>query len=180
MMLGLIVGLLVFILISILIRFKSSTNRLLLVMLALIIFTTIAYVYFEPLKQMALDFFAEEDINGGRQILWSSSISKIMDSPLIGYGPGAHASYFSSSFRDAHQTLLTVGLQAGILGIILYLVLNYKIFRKTYMDPYIVSSYTGIMLYALGGDILRRIPIWIFTVLFYYYSFNLRGEQNDI
>lgn len=171
-MLGLIASFLIYIIVFSFKRLRNTRHRLLFTLFVLFFLTSVFSIYIEPIVNLSSDFFIEEDIGGARLFLWSNSIQKIAESPFVGYGPGAHATYFSGSYSDAHQTLLTVGLQAGITGILLYIMLHLKIISNICKDPYIIASYTGILLYALGGDILRRLPMWIFLILFHYFLNN--------
>jgi hypothetical protein len=52
----------------------------------------------------------------------------------------------------------------------MFIGLIFQLFKTYGKDPYIIGSAAGILLYILGGDILRRLPMWIFLILFYYYS----------
>ena len=131
---------------------------------------------FNLIEYSLIDLFNEEDLSGARNALYSSSFTKILDSPIVGYGPGPHAEFIAGSYHDAHQTFLTLGLQGGLFSIILYLGLIYKGIKVYAKNPYIIGSFMGIFLYALGGDIIRRLPMWIFLILFYYFIKNKNEE----
>jgi len=167
--LGFIVGFIIFSYFTINNKTGDVQLRMLLIVLLTIIVLSLSSIYFEEILRYSVDFFTAEDIGGGRQILWSNSINKSLDSPIVGYGPGAHAQYLSYAFSDAHQTLLTVILQGGVFSLLVYVILLIKIIINCRKDPFLIGSVTAILLYALGGDILRRLPIWIFLLLLYYY-----------
>ena len=145
---------------------KIRTTLIGAILISLFFLTLFNYeVFYELLSNL----FAEEDLNGGRANIYSSAFEVGMSSPIIGLGPGGHV-WDNGKFWDAHQTLLSVFIQSGIIGIFLILKLIFNVIKKTLKMPSIFAALIPILIYALGGDILRRMPIWIFLVLFYYYS----------
>ena len=62
----------------------------------------------------------------------------------------------------------------------MYTVLNFKIIKKVIKNPYYIGCYIGIFIYALGGDIMRRLPCWMFLILFYYIDVNKRKLKKNI
>lgn len=150
---------------------------------ALVIFLSTVILFavslnYETIIDHAIDFFVEEDLSGARNALYSSSFTKILESPIVGYGPGPHAEFRLGSYNDAHQTLLTLGLQGGLFSVFLYIRLIYKLAKTYAKDQYIIGSFIGIFMYSLGGDIIRRLPMWIFLILFYYFLINRDKELN--
>ena len=85
----------------------------------------------------------------------------------MGFGPGPHL-YYDADFWDAHQTILSLLLQSGIVGGCLFL-FSSAYYIKTIRQNYLILSATiPILVYMLGGDILRRLPIWLLLIFFYY------------
>ncbi len=171
-LMGFVIGIIVFLYFWINSQIKNGKLRKLVFIFMSIIIILLLSINYEVAMKYVFDFFIAEDIGGGRANIWSSSIDKILRSPLIGYGPGAHAQYYPGSFNDAHQTFLTALLQGGVFAFVAYVSLFTKIIQKCKKNPYILGSVSAVLIYALGGDILRRIPMWIFLMLFYYYSNN--------
>jgi len=161
-------------------KISSKKIRLLLTgVFAIIVFLVIT-LNFDFFWSLAISFFRENDGSSAREILYSSAIDKILLAPIFGYGPGAHANYFNSSiYSDAHQTFLTVSLQGGLIALILFIKLNIKLAKSFFSNSYIFIAYTAIMIYAMGGDILRRLPMWIFIILFYYYILKSNLEKRQ-
>lgn len=155
--------------------YKKKTNHLLIFSLLVI---SIAVIMFEPLMSFGIALFRENDISSGREILWTSSFNKILESPYVGYGPGAHAELFRDYFSDAHQTLLTIGLQAGFLGIIAFLSLHIKIIKKIIFHPIAFGVYSSTLVYLLGGDIMRKLSFWVLYLLIFNYV-RFRGERDE-
>lgn len=140
----------------------------------------VSSVMVEQIINYATFFFVSNDIGGGRSLLYGSSVEKASESIIVGFGPGPHAqiSEYQVSFSDAHQTHLTALLQGGVIGLGLYIALIVRVFLKCMKDIFVLGSFTAIFLYSLGGDIMRRLPIWLFLVLFYYYC--LQKDENRI
>lgn len=149
-------------------RMSKYTKCLLFSLMTLLLFLG-GMIFAQDIAQKAVSFFVESDASDARSILYRSAITKFANSPIVGYGAGPHAEFRSGYFSDTHQTLLTALLQAGILGAAAYFWLTVAIFKKCMKDPFILGACTAILLYALGGDILRRLPMWLFLILFYYY-----------
>lgn len=167
--LAFIVGGLVFLLaIPFSLRMSKYTKCLLFSLMTLILLLLVM-IFAQDIVQKAVSFFEESDASNARNILYRSALNKFANSPIVGYGAGPHAEFRSGYFSDAHQTLLTALLQAGILGAVAYFWLTVAIFKKCMKDPFILGACTAILLYALGGDIMRRLPMWLFLILFYYY-----------
>jgi len=158
-------------------RYLWHVRRILLLLLV-IFFLLLGLLFWDNIYNQASNFFVEEDLSGARYVIYTGSIEKSLNSPIVGYGPGAHAVGIGGSFVDAHQTFLTALLQAGIMGVIIYGVLMIRILRKCTNDPFILGAYFSVLLYSLGGDIMRRLPMWLFLVLFYYYC--LQKDENRI
>lgn len=175
--LGFIAASLFLVVIKILLSIKKIILKWVIVLLGVSTVMILIYLFQKDISDYIFGVFFAADMGGGREILWKSSISKILDSPIIGHGPGSHASYYSNGLSDAHQTFLTVGLQAGLPGLAVFSWLNIKIAKMIRLDAYYVSAYVAILVYALGGDLLRRIPMWIFLILLYYESISLRGRK---
>jgi len=123
-----------------------------------------------------LQFFVDNDGGGGRAFLYEKGISLGMSSFLFGRGSGAHI-FNGLKFYDAHQSFLTIFLQTGIFGLLLFVNLFYNLFKKIAKIPSLFAAFFTIVIYALGGDILRRLPIWILLILIYNYSTKSKKHQ---
>jgi hypothetical protein len=161
---AIIAGFFAFILLSI---YRRDKNRLVYVVIFVLIL--IAIVNADILLKLAHDFFVEKDEYGARAYLYSEAITVGFKSFIFGLGPGPHI-YKLGKYWDAHQTFLTAFLQGGIIGVVIMFYIFGHIIKKTIKIPSIFAAVTTIFIYALGGDILRRLPIWIFLVLLYQYK----------
>lgn len=167
-MMGLVLG---SVLIPLYYYHRLSTGRQRLGVLSLIFSSALFFftLQYPIVANKALEFFNENDLHGGRSFLYMQSIQKIGDAWLIGYGPGSHLIDFAEgSPTDAHQTILTATLQGGFLGLCLILAFVIKLFFRIFANPFLFSGLASISVYVLGGDILRRAPIWILLVMLGY------------
>lgn len=132
---------------------------------------TIISLYSNEITFLAIQFFTESDGSGARGVLYKDGLIHGLNSPLVGHGPGAHVPY-KNRFWDAHNSTLTIFLQSGILGVLLYVWFNIKMIFKVTINFALFGAITAIGMYILGGDVLRRLPIWIMLLGLCYFSIN--------
>jgi O-antigen ligase len=134
------------------------------------ILTVILVLYnIDSIISYSLAIIVEEDLKEGRVNLYSKAIEIMKTSPIFGVGPGGHI-WTNSKFYDSHQTFFTVMLQAGIIGVFILGKLFSKIIKTLIKSPPLFASLVTIIVYLLGGDIMRRLPTWIILVLVFYYQ----------
>ncbi len=117
--------------------------------------------YGEQIAASSIAFFRAEDRGQGREIMYLYSINHALDSFIVGYGPGSHAVYFEGRYSDAHNTVLTVFLQGGAIGVILLVTFVVRFIKVVFSSAALMAFFAAISIYVIGGDILRRVPIWI-------------------
>tara|TARA_Y100001936_G_scaffold46282_1_gene45155 strand:- start:13897 stop:15114 length:1218 start_codon:yes stop_codon:yes gene_type:complete len=128
------------------------------------------FLYTDELIFLAVQFFTENDgADGSRQKIYLTGFLNGLNSPLIGFGPGAHVPY-KGGFWDAHNSTLTIFLQAGFIGVLTFIWFNMRILMKLSINFALFGAIAAIGMYIIGGDILRRLPIWIILVGLYYFS----------
>ena len=98
---------------------------------------------------------------------------------MFGRGPGSHIEV-DWEFIDAHQTFLTVLLQSGFMGLGVLVVFLARVFRSTLYSPGLFAAFAALMVYAAGGDILRRLPAWVCLFVILYWSRELRSENGSM
>lgn len=169
-------------------KIKASSQLKFLVFLFVLILILISLtLMWDEIYIQATNYFIESDDQGARSYFYTQALRKIAQSPLVGYGPGPHLTKSENIhfFWDAHQTQITVLLQSGLIGFSLYFIFVLALFSKCMGDIFILAAFIAIQIYSFGGDIMRRLPIWIFLVLFYYYctkkgSFTLKKQVRKI
>lgn len=145
----------------------SKNLRKLFIVLFISLVILVLIIKFDIISESLLRIFTEEDIGDGRQKLYSSALDASLKSPLFGLGPGAHI-FGNNEYWDAHQTFLTVLLQTGILGLIAIILFFREIFQEFMSQISALPILVPILAYALGGDIMRRLPVWIILLIVYY------------
>ncbi len=134
--------------------------------------------YYLDLFGLFSDFFINADgADGARAHLYSEGINLISESPIFGRGPGGHV-WMSELYWDVHQTFLTAFIQAGIIGFISLAFLIFRFIKEIYSESIFLASMAPLAIYALGGDILRRLPVWIVLILVMYAVKHIRSESN--
>ena len=171
-MLGIVVGLLVGIIH--LVGYRTSGKLRVLInaftfFICLSFLIIILYLFTDELIFLAIQFFTENDGSSARESLYLSGFQSALNSPLVGYGPGAHVPW-GNGYSDAHNSTLTILLQAGIIGVLVFVWFNLKIISKLSVHFALFSAIAAIGMYIIGGDILRRLPIWVILIGLYYFS----------
>ncbi len=150
-------------------RFFVQIN-LLFAAAGIAVLSTISWVRF------ASALFEEEDLGNIRGYLYSHAVDLVSASPLVGRGPGPHMQ-LDWGFVDAHETFLTALLQGGLIGLALLLLLVFRLYRATLYHPPLFAAFVALMIYAAGGDILRRLPAWISLFIVLYWSRELAERK---
>lgn len=128
------------------------------------------FLYTDELVFLAVQFFTENDgADGSRQKIYMTGFMNGLNSPLVGFGPGAHVPY-RGGFWDAHNSTLTIFLQAGLIGVLTFVWFNLQVLKKLSVNFALFGAIAAIGMYIIGGDILRRLPIWIILIGLYYFA----------
>lgn len=147
-----------------LIRVRSLSFSLALVAFAVVLLSFV--IQYFSLFDKGLVLFYDEDKGGARESMWSYAMSLDWFAYIFGLGPGPHV-LLDDGYHDAHQTMLTVLLQGGFISVLALLALMMKIFSRASVHPALFASVGALLPYILGGDILRRLPIWLLLILIY-------------
>lgn len=87
---------------------------------------------FERMEQMlehrVTRTFQSGDTFSGRSVLWAGAVELIMDRPIIGYGFRG-ISEFLQTHATPHQQYLEIAYKIGIIGLVLFLLLFYRLFK---------------------------------------------------
>ena len=67
----------------------------------------------------------------------------------------------NGEFYDAHQSFLTAWLQGGVLGLVAFLLILYWLAKRLIGSPALFGGLIAILIYAAGGDVLRRMSVWV-------------------
>jgi O-antigen ligase len=91
---------------------------------------------------------------GGREIIWVELLPLIKESPIIGVGETGYNSFALATFgmeSSPHNVILEVFCYTGLVGIIIYILFQYQIFKRAYEN----YKTTGLLL-----PILLLIVAW--------------------
>jgi hypothetical protein len=148
-------------------RFLINVTTFFVTMAIILVFL---FSYTDELIFLAVQFFTEADgTDGARQKIYTTGFVSGLNSPLVGFGPGAHVPY-RGTFWDAHNSTLTIFLQAGLIGVLTFVWFNIRILKKSSINFALFGAVAAIGMYIIGGDILRRLPIWIILIGIYYFA----------
>ena len=161
-------------------RFTNNLREELKILFLVLFFTLISLLLVfqvDRFIEILVKIFISEDISSGRFLLYSQALKTGTLSPIFGLGPGPHL-WDGNQFWDSHQTFLTIYLQAGIVGVIFLITLLIKVVKKLVVKPALLASFVPILIYILGGDILRKLPLWIVIICIYYACKNSISQTN--
>lgn len=139
-----------------------------------------AVLNYRQIIRFAVDYFVENDLNGGRQSIWSSGINIWKNSPLFGWGFGSQVpdEIIDNKYWDAHNTFLTAMLQGGVIGLVIFSWIWIRIINDSFINGYLLAMNMSVFVYVSGGDVLRRIPNWFFVIISFYIIKGLREEMD--
>lgn len=107
-----------------------------------------------------------------RMELWSNALELIQSSFLIGFGPGAHVSSVvnTTHYWEVHNTFIDFTLQTGIIGLLLYLFLLYKIGKNLIKNGnmYLMGAFIALIVFSTFHFVFRQPIFWFY--LFYFYQ----------
>tara|TARA_B110000285_G_C15143049_1_gene632556 strand:+ start:15819 stop:16940 length:1122 start_codon:yes stop_codon:yes gene_type:complete len=167
-MIGFVLGILVYIFLS-WVSTVNKKNRFLAVGTIFFIGFLIILLNIGFISSLFTALLIEEDLENDRLRLYGRAIDIMKTSPIFGLGPGGHI-WNNSKFYDSHQTFFTVMLQGGIFGLFIMGKFMYQLIAKLIKNPALFAALFTIIVYFLGGDIMRRLPTWIVLVLIFYYN----------
>lgn len=99
--------------------------------------------------------FVDKPLLTGRERIWERLIGYIEQKPLLGYGSSTLPSDFTTTTLSAHNTYIQIGLQTGIIGIILLALVFFTFWKSAWENSYdkkvalSASFMIGIIIYQL-------------------------------
>lgn len=126
----------------------------------------ILIIYFSELLH---NLFIENDGHDIRKILYINALLTSTTNLFLGHGAGILL-LIENNYYEAHNTLLSILIQSGIVPFILFIIFFLKLLIKLYNNIFLFSSLIASTPYILGGDILRNIQFWFFLYLLVYFN----------
>ena len=65
---------------------------------------------------------------------------------------------------------MTILVQAGLLGAVMFIGLTYLAARRVMFSPPLLAALAAILVYGAGGDIMRRLPVWMILFVIVHYG----------
>ena len=177
--LGLLVGGIVAVVHVIFYSFGYKSQRVLVTLVLIGLVASIFLLNFDEIMGRAAFSFGEADPADARAYMYSEGLEHAMESPLIGFGPGPHILYTGGKYWDVHQTFLAILIQGGLVALTMFIVLLSFVARRAFQNPFLFAGFASVMIYATGGDILRRAPMWIFLLMIFYLAPSLRRTETQ-
>lgn len=109
-----------------------------------------------------------KNIESGRNIIWPLIYDFIKEKPVLGHGGGINLSNLYNTELSAHNLYLQVGVQVGVLGLILLFLFYFFLWKRTF-DIY--QRYMNMNVKVVGS-----IFVWILIVQ----NFEVTLFQNNV
>ncbi|XEV12680.1 O-antigen ligase family protein [Vibrio alginolyticus] len=119
------------------------------------------------LNQVVFDYTGKQ-LFSGREKMWGDFIEAILSSPFYGYGFSAQASMFSDVDYSTHNLLLAIGIQQGVVGVLLFVMIIMTINIMS-LSKFIDKGHDYILY-----------PAVIIPVVLFQQSFELSLTQNNV
>lgn len=170
----------------------GSLNRLKLATRAVIFMVLIAAIYgvFTLIPEGLIhrlgtttESIESADLNG-RVIIWRASLDVFEKHPLIGIGTNAFASSTDLD-KAAHNTYLSILVEVGLIGFILFLILVVIIVYNTLAQPKHFRQFWLAILMVLAVGILtlnwgHRKQAWLFPSLIVASAASFKRSENEL
>jgi O-antigen ligase len=142
---------------------KLSPGRLIaaVAMLAVSGVLAAAYIPDKIVQRLATTGTEVEDLSlGGRFKLWQAGVKALTERPLTGYGAGfwrqAVAPWLGPDPQVAHNSFISVAVETGIVGLLLYLGMFFAVFLALMRLPSFERRFTLVLLATL---IVAMLPL---------------------
>ena len=149
----------------------SAKSRIILVVVFLAVGIFVLLDNITAVLYYLRSFFTENDNRGARASLYSQAFEFFKKSPIIGLGPSNHVkSVEGIEFFDVHETFLTAAISGGIMAAVLVFLALFHGARMVLRNRNVIlfCAMIPIFIYSLGGDILRKLALWVAFLLFAY------------
>ena len=155
------------IVLSVLRRFKYPLNIFILLVLFIValIGILVNIEFLGKISNEIVSIFKHLDKDGSRIFLWVQGVKAALMSPIVGYGSGARVVVGPDYFMEAHNTVIDLMIQAGFVGLMLYLVLLTSIFYKVKANIYLLLALFSLIVYSFAHFVFRQPVFWVYLIL---------------
>lgn len=159
---------------------KFNTNLIRLsIYLIILLFIISCFLYFDTVIYI-ID--PETTNSGGRFLLIKNAFYDLSNIIYFGFGPGPHSfieSAFNGNYWEVHNTFIDWFTQTGILGLLLYFYIIYKIIKGLYIKKefILLSAFSSLLIFSTFHFTFRQPIFWFFMFFFYIMS---QGEKKCV
>src|SRR5690606_9856644 len=129
----------------------------------LILFVFSYYIYI-PLVNYLQVTNLEGDQSSIRFLLWNHALEGIIHSPIVGFGPGSFSG-LTGPFQGAesHNTFIDLLSNVGLIGLLIFVVLLYKIMVRLYelKEIFLILTMVAVIVFSIFHNVLRHPTYWI-------------------
>jgi O-antigen ligase len=122
----------------------------------------------EQVGRIMRGIYEAGDQGAKRFTLWLNGLAAIVQSPLVGFGPGPFSGLSGPlEGEEAHNSLIDWGMSTGVTGVFLHLALwGWCLWRTTKSrSGALVGMAVAVMMYSLFGYMLRHPDYWLMLIL---------------
>ncbi|MEK7627208.1 MAG: O-antigen ligase family protein [Patescibacteria group bacterium] len=128
------------------------------------------------LKRIRSIFNLEETSNKGRLEIWNATLNSFVKHPFLGIGIGNYPVVIGEPLESgrrgasAHNLYFDIAAEMGIFGLIIFLLILWKIFQKawtqiTIASPIFIFYFLWILLYSLFDVVLLNDKVLLFFII---------------
>ncbi len=154
--------------------FKKSKIEINFFMI-LFLFFIFYFLIFDSLMLYIDDTNSNADQASVRFVLWKNGMLAFLESPLIGFGPGAFSGDMHPfELTESHNTFIDLLTNIGLLGLFFYLYLYFKIIKSLFIKNLILPllMLSSVIVFSFFHNILRHPTFWLILFSLYYISQN--------
>ncbi len=148
------------------------------------------YLNLDTLQQLetvndSLVRFTGRSALSGREILWPILAEKIMETPILGHGPGVLPRDVFNTNLSAHNLFLQIALQSGFVGLTLLSLILWTLWSGLTHSKFAIVVFviavldSSLEVFLLQNLLSAGLPVWmIFGLSFHWQS--ARSSANPI
>lgn len=189
-MIGFLIGLLLFFVISTKRSWKLITPAIFIAVLGGIYYfiVTFDFLNVKIITNFIENVLQKDTTLTGRDTIYKGSLKLIMDHIFIGYGYGNQIVYETlgriwKAFNTAHNALLQMLLDSGLIGTIIFCIMLYSLLKKMFRGSsnaigVIYLTIFSLMLGGLTGITYPSVYFWLLVIIGISYS-NFSDRESE-
>ena len=121
-----------------------------------------------PVGSGILERVAEGDGGGRRTLLWTDALSSVLESPIIGRGPGSQTLLANvQATGEAHNSYLDLALATGLIGLgaAIWLMATLVLRASLLARPLLWSAFMAMQCFVMFHYMFRHPLFWFYVIL---------------